>query len=199
MRELFQHWYHAINCLSLVPAIGLSGGLSGLRPSHWLVLAAPPLIGRPGGPYRSRVKPRIGWFCDFLRYNNMDHHNVPTIYFAIISYYAEICHKIIQQSLSLENIHEATSWPDIVLIFRLLWWTCSDRQEETGGRLYVGVGGVLVGNIHHVCLLSSPNCPPPVPGVRNTFYFIFTFQSPEIIFRAAPIQPCPALVHFIFV
>ena len=55
-----------IYCLSIVPLIGLSGGHPGLPHSHWLVLAAPILIGRPGGPFRFGVKPRIGSFSKIL-------------------------------------------------------------------------------------------------------------------------------------
>ena len=65
----------------------------------------------------------------------------------------------------------------------------SDRQEETGVGLYVGGVMVVLGGEYSPRvpspLLSSPNYPPAVPGVRNTFYFIFTFQSQQRVYYKA--------------
>ena len=76
---------------------------------------------------------------------SMDHHNVPIIYFDIISYYAEISHKIIQQSPSLEDEifqsrEDLVSWFWMYLLRkpltgerrRTVCWLCSGGRRGRG-------------------------------------------------------------------
>ena len=119
----------------------------------------------------------------------MDHHNVLIIYFAIISYYAEICHKIIRQRKSPENetflSREdllAWLWTNLgLVILNELVNKPSDWQEGGGGLYVGGVGGGSGGEY-------SPRVSPLLPqlspsSIRCSQYFllhIFTFQSLDI-------------------